>query len=70
MISVSNFVDCVIIISGLALCVKKFVQMERFHEVRVIVFTTILSLGVILYFLMYAFTLGNAIYWNCVDNQF
>lgn len=69
MSSVSNFVDCVIIISGLALCVKKFVQMERFHEVRVIVFITILSLSVILYFLMYAFTLGS-IFWIGMDNQF
>jgi len=70
MLSASNLVDYVIIISGLAVCLKKVVELERFHSLRVIVLTSILSFIVILYFIMYCFTLGNVIYWNCFDNQF
>ena len=70
MLSASNLVDYVIIVSGLAVCVKKVVEMERFHSLRVIALASILSFIVILYFLMYCFTLGNVIYWNCFDNQF
>ena len=55
--SASNLVDFVVIISGLAVCLKKFVVMECFRELRVILRTLFFSFIVIIYFLMYAVTL-------------
>ena len=55
--SASNLVDFVVIISGLAVWLKKFVVMECFRELRVILRTLFFSFIVIIYFLMYAVTL-------------
>jgi hypothetical protein len=54
-----NFFDYLIILSGTLLCLKRVAEMERYHDLRVVVLTTILSSFVILFFLGYGFTLGN-----------
>ena len=50
MFSNFNFFDYVIILSGLLLCFKRVAEMERYHLVRVVVLTSILSFFVILFF--------------------
>jgi hypothetical protein len=48
-----NFVDYVMILLGLLLCFKRVAEMERYHELRVIIFSSIF--GVIVVFLLLAF---------------
>ena len=58
MFSNLNFFDYVIILSGLLLCFKRVAEMERYHLVRVVVLTSILSFLVILFFLGYCLPFG------------
>ena len=67
MFSNFNFVDYVILISGGLLCLKRVAQMERYHYLRVVVLTTILSFIVLLFFLAYGFTLGSPHYYYYED---
>ena len=48
-----NFVDCVMMLLGLLLCLKRVAQMERYHNLRVVIFTSIF--GVIVVFSIIAF---------------
>ena len=69
MFSNLNFLDYVIILSGLLLCLKRVAQMERYHLVRVVVLTSILSFFVILFFIGYGLSCGNPLQSNCGDND-
>lgn len=61
MFSNLNFFDYVIILSGLLLCFKRVAEMERYHLVRVVVLTSILSFFVILFFLGYCLPFGTPV---------
>jgi uncharacterized membrane protein YesL len=65
MFSSLNFVDYIILISGGILCLKRVAQMERYHNLRVVVLTTILSFIVFFFFLAYGVTFGDPIYYDC-----
>lgn len=69
MFSNLNFLDYVIILSGLVLCFKRLAEMERYHLVRVVVLTSILSFFVILFFIGYGLSCGNLLPSNCGDND-
>jgi len=47
-----NFVDYVMVLLGLLLCFKRVAEMERYHDLRVIIFTSIF--GAIVVFLLLA----------------
>ena len=47
-----NFVDYVMILLGLLVCFKRVAEMERYHHLRVIIFTSIF--GAIVVFLLLA----------------
>jgi len=55
-------------IVGILLSVKKVAEMDRYHMLRVVVVTSILSFFVILFFLAYGFTLGNPIQFTCTGD--
>ena len=59
MFSNLNSFDYVIILFGALLCFKRVADMERYHLVRVVVLTSILSFFVILFFLGICFTSKN-----------
>ena len=59
-----NFFDYVIILSGVLLFFKRVAEMERYHDLRVVILTTILSSIVFFFFLAYAVTFGNPIYYD------
>ena len=63
-----NFFDYVIILSGALLCLKRVAEMERYHDLRVVILTTIFSSVLIVSFLAYGFTLGNRGFDDCVVN--
>ena len=54
MFSNLNFFDYVIILPGLLLCFKRVAEMERYHLVRVVLLTSILSIVLILLFFRYS----------------
>ncbi len=62
-----NFFDYVIILSGALLCFKRVAEMERYHDLRVVILTTILSAVVILFFVAVGFTFGNPHYFYYDD---
>jgi hypothetical protein len=64
-----NFFDYVIIISGALVCLKKIAEMDRYHELRVLVLTAILSAVAILFFLGYGLTLGNPVFYDCASQD-
>ena len=49
MFSNLNFFDYVIILPGLLLCFKRVAEMERYHLVRVVLLTSILSIVLLLF---------------------
>jgi ABC-type polysaccharide transport system permease subunit len=46
-----NFVDYVVTFFGFLLCLKRVAQMERYHELRVIILTSIFGVIVVLFLL-------------------
>ena len=65
--SPADYADLFIIVSGAVLCLKKVAEMERYHMLRVVVLTSILSYFVVLFFIGYGFTLGYPLYtFDCV----
>jgi len=66
--SATYYADWVIILSGVLLCFKRVAEMERYHMLRVVVLTAILSYFVILFFVGYGLTLGNPVYHQCDIN--
>jgi dolichyl-phosphate-mannose--protein O-mannosyl transferase len=66
----ANPVHLVPLLFGVVLLLKKAAEMERYHNLRVIVLTAILSWIVICFFVAYGLTLGNPIEpYDCVDEQ-
>ena len=65
MFSTFNFLDYVILFSGAILCFKRVAEMERYHTLRVVAITAILSYFVVLFFIGYGFTFGNPIEYDC-----
>jgi hypothetical protein len=61
MFSNLNFFDYVIIISGALVCLKRVAEMQRYHELRVVILTAILSFIAIFFFLGHLFTQGSYI---------
>ena len=57
-----------LLVLGVVLSLKKVAEMDRYDNLRIFVFTTILSLLVIYFFLEYGFTLGNSRFSQCVIN--
>ncbi len=43
-----NFVDYVMVLLGLLLCFKKAAEMERYHHLKVIIFTSIFGAIVVI----------------------
>ena len=64
-----NFFDYVIIICGALVCLKRIADMDRYHELRVLVLTALLSAVAILFFLGYGLTLGNPVLYDCVSED-
>jgi hypothetical protein len=64
--SFAYYADWLIILSGVLLCLKRVAEMERYHMLRVVVLTSILSCFVVIFFLAYGFTLGNPGYHGCM----
>ena len=60
-----NFFDYVIILSGALLCFKRVAEMERYHDLRVVILTTIFSFIVFVFFLAFGLSLGDPIYYDC-----
>jgi len=56
MFSTFHFVDFLIVLPGVIVVVKRVTGMERYHMLRVVVLTTILSFFVVLFFLSDGFT--------------
>ena len=57
-----NFIDYLVILLGVLLCFKKVAEMERHHELRVIVLTSILGSILLLFFLWFSWTLTDPSY--------
>lgn len=57
--------DYLSILDGIALAVgalwviKKFIDLDRFHELKVLVLTMVLSCFVVYFFVVYGFTFGD-----------
>jgi dolichyl-phosphate-mannose--protein O-mannosyl transferase len=60
-LDVSDAVQYVMLLIGIVLLLKRVAEMERYHTLRVVVLTSLLSSVVIYFFLVYGFTLGNPI---------
>ena len=56
-----NFVDYVMMLFGALLCFKRVAEMERYHELRVFILTSILGAVVLVFLLSFAFTINNPI---------
>ena len=54
----ADYADFLIILSGVLLCFKRVAEMQRYHTLRVVVLTSVLSFFVILFFIGYGFRLG------------
>ena len=68
MFSTLNLLDVLALLMGVILLLKRVADMDRYHTLRVILLTSILSFLVILFFLGYGFTLGNPNKFNdCID---
>ena len=68
MFSNLNFFDYVIILPGLLLCFKRVAEMERYHLVRVVLLTSILSIVLILLFFRYSLPF-DPVESKCGDND-
>ena len=69
MFSNLNFLDYIIIISGVILCVKRVAEMERYHTLRVVVLAFVLSSIAGFLFLAFALTLGEPFSSGCVNDE-
>lgn len=56
----ADYADFLIIFSGVLLCFKRVAEMQRYHTLRVVVLTSVLSVFVILFFLGYGLRLGSS----------
>jgi len=68
--TLSNAYDLIIVFVGVLLLFRRVAQIERYHTLRVVLITAVLSVGVIFFFLLYGFTFGNpAPIQDCSDPQ-
>jgi hypothetical protein len=58
-VSTLNLLDVVALLMGVILLLKRVANMDRYHTLRVVVLTSILSCLVIWFFFGYGFSLGN-----------
>jgi hypothetical protein len=58
----ANFVDYLVILLGVLFCFKKVAEMERHHELRVIILTSILGSILLLFFLWFSWMLNRPSY--------
>ncbi|HSE16271.1 MAG TPA: hypothetical protein VLB46_04415 [Pyrinomonadaceae bacterium] len=65
-----NFLDYVIILSGIILCLKRVAEMERYHALRVIVLSVVLCFIGGLLFLFFAATFGEPYPFDCLPEHF
>jgi hypothetical protein len=54
-----NFVDAVVMFLGVLFCFKKVAEMERYHDLRVIVLTSICGAILLVFFVWFSATLGD-----------
>lgn len=54
-----NFVDALVMFLGVLFCFKKVAEMERYHDLRVIVLTSICGSILLLFFVWFSSTLGD-----------
>lgn len=54
-----NFVDAVVMFLGVLFCFKKVAEMERYHDLRVIVLTSISGIILLVFFVWFSATLGD-----------
>lgn len=64
-----NFLDYVIIFSGILLCLKRVAEMERYHALRVAVLSVVLGCIVGFLFLAFALSLGKPFQYDCVSDE-
>ena len=65
-LNLSDVLEIVVVLVGVILVLKRVVDMDGYHEVRVAVLTVILSVGVILLFNGLGVRLNNSGLSNCV----
>ena len=65
----SDAFDFVVPLLGVFLVFKRVAEMERYHMLRVMILTLILSFVVILLFIGYGLSGGNPIETDCVDGE-
>ena len=68
MLSNLNFLDYVIILPGVLICLKRIAEMQRYHILRVVIITSILSIVVIHFFLVFGQTFGIGKQFDCVPD--
>ena len=57
--TLSNAYDLIIVFAGVLLLFRRVAQIERYHTLRVVLITAVLSVGLMFFFLLYGLTLGN-----------
>ena len=62
-----NFVDYVVIIFGGLLCFKRVAEMERYHNLKIIVLSSILATILLLFFVAFASALDDHFQYDCYD---
>jgi hypothetical protein len=67
MTDLAQVIDLAILLLGGILLIKRVAEMDRYHAVRVVVLTSILGSVVVYFFLVYGFTLGNPIQYDCLE---
>ena len=65
MFSNPNLLDYVMLLFGLLVCFKKVAEMERYHDLRVIILTSIVGAIVLLFFIAFATAFDDAIHYDC-----
>jgi len=68
--TLSNADDLIIVFGGVLLLFRRVVEIERYHTLRVVLITAVLSVGVVFFLFLYGFTLGNPVLIDyCSDPQ-
>jgi hypothetical protein len=70
MFSDLNFLDYVIILFGVLLCLKRVAEMERYHALRVVVLSVVLGFVAGFFFLAFALTFGEPFQYECPPEHF
>ena len=65
-----NFVDALVMFLGVLFCFKKVAEMERYHELRVIVLTSICASILLIFFVWFSSTLDDHYHDGCFSGHF